>query len=73
MQRRLLRDIHATVTDVTGQYAQLNLQGPQSRSLLERITSCDLSNETFPFRRAAWIDIGLARVFCTRITYVGEL
>lgn len=27
----------------------------------------------FPFRRSAEIDIGFARVLCTRITYVGEL
>ena len=73
MKKRLSRDIHATVTDVTGQYAQLNLQGPQSRALLEQITSCDLSTEAFPFRHAATIDIGLARVLCMRITYVGEL
>ena len=73
MQRRLSRDIHAIVTDVTGQYAQLNLQGPKSRVLLEQITSSDMSNAAFPFRKAAWIDIGLAQVLCTRITYVGEL
>ena len=73
MKRRLSRDIHATVTDVTGLYAQLNLQGPKSRELLQQLTSIDLSNDAFPFRRAAEIDIGLARVLCMRITYVGEL
>jgi 4-methylaminobutanoate oxidase (formaldehyde-forming) len=41
--------------------------------LLQSITSADLSNEAFPFRAAREIDIGLARVMCTRITYVGEL
>jgi len=73
MKKRLSRDIHAVVTDVTGQYAQLNLQGPKSRELLQRLTSVDLSTEAFPFRHAAEIDIGLARVLCLRITYVGEL
>ncbi|CAB9516415.1 methylaminobutanoate oxidase [Seminavis robusta] len=73
MKRRLSRDIHATVTDITGQYAQLNLQGPQSRSLLQQLTTTDLSTESFPFRHATTIDIGLARVLCMRITYVGEL
>jgi 4-methylaminobutanoate oxidase (formaldehyde-forming) len=33
----------------------------------------DLSNEAFPFRAAREIDIGYARVLCTRITYLGEL
>src|SRR5262249_44880707 len=36
-------------------------------------TSADMSNEAFPFRAAVEIDIGFARVLCTRITYLGEL
>src|SRR5207248_8549926 len=43
------------------------------RELLAAVTSADLSNETFPFRTAAEIDIGFARVLCIRITYLGEL
>jgi len=73
MKKRLSRDIHATVTDVTGQYAQLNLQGPHSRDLLQKLTTTNLATEEFPFRHAAEIDMGLARVLCMRITYVGEL
>ena len=61
------------VTDVTSGYAQLNVQGPRSRELLQPLTSVDLSNEAFPFRTAREIDIGFARVLCIRITYVGEL
>ena len=73
MLRHLSRDEHATITDVTGQFAQLNLQGPQSADLLRSLTTADLSTEKFPFRHVAEIDIGLARVLCARITYVGEL
>jgi 4-methylaminobutanoate oxidase (formaldehyde-forming) len=61
------------VTDVTSAYGQLNIQGPNSRALLQKLTSVDLSNEAFPFRTAREIDIGFARVLCVRITYVGEL
>jgi heterotetrameric sarcosine oxidase gamma subunit len=64
---------HAFVTDVSGAYGQLNIQGPKSRELLQSITSADLSNEAFPFRSAKEIDIGFARVMCVRITYLGEL
>ncbi|MGZ4702880.1 MAG: aminomethyltransferase family protein, partial [Ilumatobacteraceae bacterium] len=71
--RRHFGDHHAIVTDVTSGYAQLNVQGPRSRELLQSITSVDLSNEAFPFRTARQIDIGFARVLCVRITYVGEL
>ena len=66
-------DAHAFVADVTGAWGQLNVQGPRSRELLQSVTSTDLSNEAFPFRRAAELDIGFARVLCVRITYLGEL
>ena len=71
--RRHLEGSHAFVTDVTSGYAQLNVQGPRSRELLQSITSADLSNEAFPFRAAREIDLGLSRALCVRITYLGEL
>jgi heterotetrameric sarcosine oxidase gamma subunit len=71
--QRHIGDAHAFVTDVTGAYAQLNVQGPRSRELLQSITTADLSNDAFPFRTARTIDIGFARVLCIRITYLGEL
>jgi 4-methylaminobutanoate oxidase (formaldehyde-forming) len=71
--RRHAKDAHAFVSDVTSGYAQLNVQGPRSRELLQLVTSVDLSNEAFPFRAARDIDIGFARVLCIRITYLGEL
>jgi 4-methylaminobutanoate oxidase (formaldehyde-forming) len=73
IRRHIADDQHVFVTDVTSGYGQLNIQGPKSRELLQSITSEDLSNEAFPFRTAREIDIGLARVLCVRITYVGEL
>ncbi|HWW32598.1 MAG TPA: aminomethyltransferase family protein, partial [Steroidobacteraceae bacterium] len=73
MRRHLPDDAHAFVTDVTSAYGQLNVQGPNSRALLERVTAADLSNAAFPFRTAREIDIGFARVLCIRITYLGEL
>jgi glycine cleavage system aminomethyltransferase T len=71
--RRQFGDAHAFVTDVTGAYAQINLQGPRSRAVLASMTSQDVSNEAFPFRTAREIDLGFARVLCIRITYLGEL
>jgi 4-methylaminobutanoate oxidase (formaldehyde-forming) len=70
---RHLGDAHAHVTDVTSGFAQLNVQGPRSRELLQSLTSVDLSNDAFPFRTAREIDLGYARVLCVRITYLGEL
>ena len=73
MRRHMPDDAHATITDVTSAYCQINVQGPRSRELLQTLTSADLSNEAFPFRAAREIDIGFARALCIRITYVGEL
>lgn len=73
MKRHIVDDQHVVVTDVTSSYGQLNIQGPRSRELLQSLTSVDMSNEAFPFRTVREIDIGLARVLCVRITYVGEL
>ena len=73
MKRHITDEQHVFVTDVTSGYGQLNIQGPNSRKLLQSITSTDLSNEAFPFRAVREIDIGLARVMCIRITYAGEL
>lgn len=73
MKRHIPEEAHAFVTDVTSGFGQLNLQGPNSRALLQMLTTEDLSNENFPFRTAREIDIGYARVLCIRITYLGEL
>jgi glycine cleavage system aminomethyltransferase T/glycine/D-amino acid oxidase-like deaminating enzyme len=71
--RRHFDDAHAHVSDVTSGYAQINVQGPRSRELLAKLTKEDLSNEAYPFRTARTIDLGYARVLCSRITYLGEL
>ncbi|HEV7559135.1 MAG TPA: FAD-dependent oxidoreductase [Kofleriaceae bacterium] len=71
--KRRFGDAHAFVADMTSGYAQINIQGPRSRELMQLMTTADMSNEAFPFRAAKEIDIGFARVLCIRITYLGEL
>ena len=73
MQRHINADMAVSVTDVTSGYAMISLQGPNSRRLLQAVTSVDVSNDAFPYRTAREIDVGLARALCVRITYVGEL
>jgi 4-methylaminobutanoate oxidase (formaldehyde-forming) len=73
MRRHIEADQHASVTDVTSGYAQINIQGPRSRALLQAVTSDDMTNDAFPYRAAREIAIGFARVLCIRITYLGEL
>ncbi|GAX12215.1 sarcosine dehydrogenase [Fistulifera solaris] len=71
MQKRLTRTDHIFLTDVTARFAQINVQGPKSRDLLQGLTDKDL--HSLAFRDVQEIDIGLARAMCARITYVGEL
>ena len=48
--------------------------GPNSRALLQKLTSADLSNAAFPVRRVARDRDRLCRALrASRITYVGEL
>ncbi|HYH35491.1 MAG TPA: FAD-dependent oxidoreductase [Nocardioides sp.] len=70
---RHVGDAHCTVTDVTADYGQLNVQGPRSREVLTRLTDADLSTAAFPFRTARWLELAGVEVLCVRITYVGEL
>jgi 4-methylaminobutanoate oxidase (formaldehyde-forming) len=71
LRRHTPPDAHACTTDVTSGYAQLNVQGPLSRALLQRLTTVDIMG--LPYRGAREIPIGFARVLCVRITYLGEL
>ncbi|WP_433044984.1 GcvT family protein [Dactylosporangium sp. CS-033363] len=68
--RRHLDGRLAFATDVTSGWAQLNVQGPRSREILQSAAGTEIA---LPFRGAAELEIGFARVLCLRITYVGEL
>jgi 4-methylaminobutanoate oxidase (formaldehyde-forming) len=61
------------VSDVTSGQALLSVQGPISRTLLEQLTTADLSNEAFPYLTAKEIDLHHARALAVRMSFVGEL
>ncbi len=61
------------LADRTEDFAQLNVQGPQSRDLLATLTDADLSTPIYPFRTARPIVLAGIPVLCARITYLGEL
>jgi 4-methylaminobutanoate oxidase (formaldehyde-forming) len=63
----------AQLVDVTSAYAVLALMGPRARTILQRVTRADLSNDAFPFATMQTIAIAGAPVRALRITYVGEL
>ncbi|CUR58294.1 FAD dependent oxidoreductase [metagenome] len=62
-----------SITDVTPDLAQLNLQGPRSREVLAELTDADLSSQAFGFRTVRSIEVAEVEVLCARITYLGEL
>ena len=73
LQRHLSPNARAVAVDVTSSLAVLSVMGPNSRALLQGLTSADLSNAAFPFGTSQTIDLGYARVRASRISYVGEL
>jgi len=62
-----------TLTDVTSAYAMLNVQGPHSRDLLQRLCRADLSHAAFPFASVRDLDLGYQTAKALRISYSGEL
>ncbi|MEQ8650907.1 MAG: FAD-dependent oxidoreductase [Kiloniellales bacterium] len=67
------RDARVAHFDATSAYGVLAVMGPQSRALLQDLTTADLGNEAFPFASCQEIDLGYAKVLALRVTYVGEL
>lgn len=73
MRRHIGANEFVTITDVTAGRTQINVHGPKSRELLQRVSGADLSNDGFPFMTAREIDVGYANVLAYRVTFIGEL
>ncbi len=61
------------ITDISGAYAMLNVQGPRSRELLQSMSGDDFSHAGFPFGTCREVRLGHQTVMAIRLTYVGEL
>lgn len=51
----------------------LSIAGPDARALLEAVTDADVSPSGMPFMAFGEIDIGLAPVWCGRVSFTGDL
>jgi len=71
--RHIRLEEHAELVDVTTAFCTLSVMGPDSRTLLNRVTNTDLSNTAFPFWSTRLIGLGPTTVRAARLTYVGEL
>ncbi len=59
--------------DVTSALACIGMWGPKARTILEKATNDDISNEGFPYMTAKYMTVGDVSVLACRVTYVGEL
>jgi 4-methylaminobutanoate oxidase (formaldehyde-forming) len=81
LHRRMLAWLHrhaeggpyVAITDMSSSRTLLTVQGPNSRELLSRLTTADLSNEAFPYMTAQEIDVHHGEALALRVTYLGEL
>ena len=71
IKKHLSEDIE--LKDVTDDYCVFGIFGPKSRSLLEKLCDQNLSNENFKFANSKYIEINGAKIWCQRLSYVGEL
>jgi dimethylglycine dehydrogenase len=51
----------------------LTVAGPRSRDVLQKLTNSSLANADFPFMSFRRVDLGMAPVWLSRMTYTGDL
>ncbi len=73
IHKHMPRDGSVQFTQLTGAMGVLVVAGPKSRTLLQRVSRSDFSNEAFRWLSAQNISIGLAPVNAMRLNYIGEL
>ncbi|TXH68100.1 MAG: aminomethyl transferase family protein, partial [Thiothrix sp.] len=71
LRKNLLGDTF--VEDLSAAYACLAIQGPQARTVLAKVTDCDLSNRAFTFATGCLTKVAGVEVWLQRISYTGEL
>jgi heterotetrameric sarcosine oxidase gamma subunit len=64
---------HVQCHDVTASHAMFSISGPRAREILQTLTDVDVSNARLPFGAAQFIDIGYARAWVLRRSFLGEL
>ncbi|MGD9632497.1 MAG: 2Fe-2S iron-sulfur cluster-binding protein [Pirellulales bacterium] len=74
MQRwAMVFKMDVVLANATGQFAAMNLAGPDARRVLEKLTDMDLAPETFPFSGAREGEVAEVPAKVMRVGFVGEL
>lgn len=66
-------DDGVSIRDVSDEILGFSVSGPSTRKIVQKITSSDLSNQSFPFMSCQEMDLGLIRAKVARISVAGEL
>jgi glycine cleavage system aminomethyltransferase T/glycine/D-amino acid oxidase-like deaminating enzyme len=66
-------DASAALADMTSATSTLGLWGPRARTVLQAVTSDDVSQGGFAFGTCREVEVGGVTVLASRISYVGEL
>ncbi len=67
------RDARVSYRTLGSETCGLAIAGPASRGLLSEVTDADVSAVAMRFGSITEIDVGLARVWCVRLSYTGAL
>jgi 4-methylaminobutanoate oxidase (formaldehyde-forming) len=71
LKKHLQGDVQ--LRDITADYSCLALQGPDARSVLEKLAETDISAEGFAFGSGRYASVAGVEVWLQRLSYVGEL
>ncbi len=73
LRKHIGDDEFVCVSDITNAWAMLGVMGPDSRALLTDAIDHDFATDNFPFGDFQPVEVGMARGFAARVSYVGEL
>ena len=77
MYREMLRwamiwNLKVTLVNATGHFAAMNLAGPHSREVLEKLVDADLTPDAFPYQGVRECRMGDVPLLMMRVGFVGE-
>jgi len=72
-QQQLPDDGSVSLRNITAERIGFQIAGPNSRELMARVTTADVSREAFPFLAVRALDVGLCEALVQRVTYTGDL
>ena len=73
LYKLLPKDGSVKLNPITTRLGVLVLAGPNSRKVLQKLTTTDLSNEAFPWLSGQSISLGPTSCHALRVNFVGEL